>query len=143
MTSLRLRLTFKLGAAFVLIWVLAAAWMLNDLRNQMMFSLDQRLVASARMVAGLMEQMPGLASVGEGKRFGAEQLNVPGGMACQVSSLRGEILARSHTTPDQGLESGKAAFATRSSTVLPGAVLPWRGAICSSPRQTARWSVRR
>ncbi|MDN5598236.1 MAG: hypothetical protein L0G75_15505, partial [Pseudomonas sp.] len=30
--SLRLRLTFKLGAAFVLIWVLAAAWMLNDLR---------------------------------------------------------------------------------------------------------------
>lgn len=61
--SLRLRLTFKLGAAFVLIWVLAAAWMLNDLRNQMMFSLDQRLVASARMVAGLMEQMPGLASV--------------------------------------------------------------------------------
>lgn len=36
--SLRLRLTFKLGAAFVLIWALAAAWMLNDLRNQMMFS---------------------------------------------------------------------------------------------------------
>lgn len=65
--SLRLRLTFKLGAAFVLIWVLAAAWMLNDLRNQMMFSLDQRLVASARMVAGLMEQMPGLSSTGRAR----------------------------------------------------------------------------
>jgi len=120
-TSLRLRLTFKLGAAFVLIWVLAAAWMLNDLRNQMMFSLDQRLVASARMVAGLMEQMPGLASVGEGKRFGAEQLNVPGGMACQVSSLRGEVLARSHTTPDQGLESRQSGFRDQ---VIDGAA--WR-----------------
>lgn len=90
MMSLRLRLTFKLGAAFVLIWVLAAAWMLNDLRNQMMFSLDQRLVASARMVAGLTEQMPGLASVSAGTRLRTEQLNVPGGMACQVSSVRGK-----------------------------------------------------
>ena len=110
MKSLRLRLTFKLGAAFVLIWALAAAWMLNDLRNQMMFSLDQRLVASARMVAGLTEQMPGLASVSGGAHFSAEQLHVPGGMACQVSSLRGEILARSHTTPEEGLESRKSGF---------------------------------
>ncbi|WP_448650247.1 ATP-binding protein [Pseudomonas fluorescens] len=109
--SLRLRLTFKLGAAFVLIWLLAAAWMLNDLRNQMMFSLDQRLVASARMVAGLTEQMPGLASVAGGTtHLRTEQLNVPGGMACQVSSLRGEILARSHMTPDEGLESRKSGF---------------------------------
>ena len=110
MMSLRLRLTFKLGAAFVLIWVLAAAWMLNDLRNQMMFSLDQRLVASARMVAGLTEQMPGLASVSGGAHLRTEQLNVPGGMACQVSSLRGEILARSHTTPEEGLESRRSGF---------------------------------
>jgi len=108
--SLRLRLTFKLGAAFVLIWALAAAWMLNDLRNQMMFSLDQRLVASARMVAGLTEQMPGLASVSGGAHFHGAQLNVPGGMACQVSSLRGEVLARSHATPDEGLESRQSGF---------------------------------
>ena len=86
--SLRLRLTFKLGAAFVLIWVLAAAWMLNDLRNQMMFSLDQRLVASARMVAGLMEQMPGLASSTEGKHFSAEQLNVPIALLTLVDGQR-------------------------------------------------------
>lgn len=36
--SLRLRLSLTLGAAFALIWALAAAWMLSDLRNQMMFS---------------------------------------------------------------------------------------------------------
>lgn len=110
MMSLRLRLSLTLGAAFAMIWALAAAWMLSDLRNQMMFSLDQRLVASARMVAGLLEQLPSLPSKGEGTHFSAEQLTVPGGMACQVSSLRGEILARSHTTPEQTLEAEKIGF---------------------------------
>ena len=52
MMSMRLRLSLTIGSAFVLVWALAAAWMLSDLRQQMMFSLDQRLVASARMVAG-------------------------------------------------------------------------------------------
>ena len=110
MMSLRLRLSLTLGVAFAMIWALAAAWMLSDLRNQMMFSLDQRLVASARMVAGLLEQLPTLPSKGEGIHFSAEQLTVPGGMACQVSSLRGEILARSHTTPEQTLEAEKIGF---------------------------------
>jgi len=119
--SLRLRLSLTLGAAFALIWALAAAWMLSDLRNQMMFSLDQRLVASARMVAGLLEQLPSLPSKGEGTHFSAEQLNVPGGMACQVSSLRGEILARSHNHPEQALEAEKMGFHDQ---MIDGA--PWR-----------------
>ena len=99
MMSMRLRLSLTIGSAFVLVWALAAAWMLSDLRQQMMFSLDQRLVASARMVAGLLEQLPQLPVKGEGTHFSAEQLTIPGGMACQVSSLRGEILARSHNNP--------------------------------------------
>ncbi|MCK9813839.1 MAG: ATP-binding protein [Candidatus Pseudomonas colombiensis] len=119
--SLRLRLSLTLGAAFILIWALAAAWMLSDLRNQMMFSLDQRLVASARMVAGLLEQLPALPSKGEGTHFSSEQLNIPGGMACQVSSLRGEILARSHSTPDEKLEAEKMGFHDQ---MIDGA--PWR-----------------
>ncbi|WP_422420986.1 ATP-binding protein [Pseudomonas sp. GZD-222] len=95
--SLRVRLTLILGTAFVLIWALAAAWMLRDLRYQMMFSLDQRLVASARMVAGLIDQLPQpLVAKGEGTQLSADQLSVPDGMACQVSSLRGEIIARNH-----------------------------------------------
>lgn len=53
--SLRLRLTFKLGAAFVLIWVLAAAWMLNDLRNQMMFSLDQLRELDVKVIFSEMD----------------------------------------------------------------------------------------
>ena len=110
MMSLRLRLSLTIGSAFILIWVLAAAWMLSDLRQQMMFSLDQRLVASARMVAGLLEQLPQLPVKGEGTHFSAEQLTIPGGMACQVSSLRGEVLARSHNNPEQPMQSLAAGF---------------------------------
>ena len=110
MMSLRLRLSLTIGSAFVLVWALAAAWMLSDLRQQMMFSLDQRLVASARMVAGLLEQLPQLPVKGAGTHFSAEKLTIPGGMACQVSSLRGEILARSHNNPDQPMQSQAAGF---------------------------------
>ncbi|WP_300727951.1 ATP-binding protein [Pseudomonas sp.] len=110
MMSLRLRLSLAIGSAFVLVWALAAAWMLSDLRQQMMFSLDQRLVASARMVAGLLEQLPHMPEKGEGAQFSAEQLTIPGGMACQVSSLRGEVLARSHNNPGQPLKSLAAGF---------------------------------
>ncbi|OAI94236.1 ATP-binding protein [Pseudomonas putida] len=109
--SLRLRLSLILGTAFVLIWALAAAWMLRDLRQQMMFSLDQRLVASARMVAGLIDQLPQpLTSKGEGTHLSADQLSVPDGMACQVTSLRGEILARSHQNAEQHLDDGRGGF---------------------------------
>ncbi|MDN7139021.1 sensor histidine kinase N-terminal domain-containing protein [Pseudomonas sp. JQ170] len=108
--SLRVRLTLILGAAFVVIWALAAAWMLRDLRHQMMFSLDQRLVASARMVAGLIDQMPQpLVSKGESTKISADQLSVPDGMACQVSSLRGEIIARNHSN-DQVLNDDRSGF---------------------------------
>ena len=99
--SLRLRLILILGAAFVVIWALAAAWMFRDLRGQMMFSLDQRLVASARMVAGLVQQLPQPLIGHDGTRISADQASIPDGMACKVSSLRGEILAASH----QGIEA--------------------------------------
>lgn len=120
MRSLRLRLSMTLGAAFILIWALAAAWMLSDLRNQMMFSLDQRLVASARMVAGLLEQMPELPSYSK-HPIASAALTIPGGMACQVSSLRGQILARSHNNPEQALEAEKLGFHDQ---MIDGA--PWR-----------------
>ena len=77
--SLRLRLTLTLGSAFVLLWALAATWMLFDVRNQLMQSLDQRLAASARMVAGLLVQLP-QPQLGEGTRLSAEQLGIENGL---------------------------------------------------------------
>lgn len=107
--SLRLRLTLTLGSAFVLLWALAATWMLFDVRNQLIQSLDQRLAASARMVAGLLVQLP-QPQLGEGTRLSAEQLGIENGLACQISSLRGEILARSHAAPDSALDAQRTGF---------------------------------
>lgn len=109
--SLRLRLSLTLGSAFVLLWALAATWMLFDVRNQLMQSLDQRLAASARMVAGLLVQLP-QPQLGEGgtTRLSAEQLGIENGLACQISSLRGEILARSHAAPDSALNAQRTGF---------------------------------
>lgn len=107
--SLRLRLSLILGSVFVLIWSLAAAWMLCDLRQQMMQSLDARLGASAHMVAGLLEQMP-MPSKSDSTPMTAEQMGMPSGMTCQVSSLRGEVLVRSHANPDQTLDAEQSGF---------------------------------
>ncbi|AFK71302.1 integral membrane sensor signal transduction histidine kinase [Pseudomonas putida ND6] len=94
----------------MIIWALAAAWMLRDLRQQMMFSLDQRLVASARMVAGLIDQLPQpLTAKGGEAHFSADQFSVPDGMACQVSSLRGEILASNHKH-DGAMDDERSGF---------------------------------
>lgn len=109
--SLRLRLTLTLGSAFVLLWAVAATWMLMDVRNQLMLSLDQRLAASARMVAGLLVQLPQPQLGADGvTRLSAEQLGIENGLACQVSSLRGEVLARSHAAPDSVLDARRTGF---------------------------------
>ncbi|WP_109511310.1 ATP-binding protein [Pseudomonas ovata] len=109
--SLRLRLTLMLGSAFVLLWLLAAAWMLHDLRTQMMRSLDERLAASAHMVAGLLAQLPQpLSPDGTRRSISAEQLGIANGLVCQVSSLRGEVLARSPSAPGQALQAEDGGF---------------------------------
>ncbi|WP_313085398.1 ATP-binding protein [Pseudomonas sp.] len=109
--SLRLRLSLSLGSAFVLLWALAACWMLFDVRQQLMLSLDQRLAASARMVAGLLVQLPQLQLGANGiARLSAEQLGIENGLACQVTSLRGEVLARSHAAPERALDAQRTGF---------------------------------
>lgn len=109
--SLRLRLTIILGAAFVLLWSIAATWMLFDLRHQLTASLDQRLAASARMVAGLLVQLPRPQQGDtETAALSTEQLGIPDGLACQISSLRGEVLARSHATPDSTFDTPRSGF---------------------------------
>ncbi|MCF5707316.1 GHKL domain-containing protein [Pseudomonas syringae] len=109
--SLRLRLSLILGVAFVAVWAIASAWMFQDVRNRMMESLDQRLVASARMVAGLVDRLPEpLATHENGTRFSADQLGVPDGMACEVSSLRGEVLVSTHNAMNTAIASPEGGF---------------------------------
>lgn len=111
--SLRLRLTLVLGSAFVLLWSLAAVWMLFDLRNQLTLSLDQRLASSARMVAGLLAQLPAPQQGENSTPLSTEQLGIPEGIACQISSVRGEILASSRAAPDDALGVAETGFHER------------------------------
>lgn len=108
--SLRLRLTLIPGSTFILLWSLTAAWMLHDLRAEMMRSLDQRLAASARMVAGLLVQLPQSSRPGTTGPVTAERLGLPDGLTCQVSSLRGEVIARSNPDLAQPLDAQQTGF---------------------------------
>lgn len=90
--SLRLRLLLAIGLSVAILWAGAALWMLRDLDRSLQRTLDERLAMSARMVAGLVAQ----SGVGTGTPISAQgALTVPGsrGMACQIRSLRGEIIA--------------------------------------------------
>lgn len=108
--SLRLRLIVILGSTFVILWSAAAAWMLHDLRAEMMRSLDQRLAASAQMVAGLLVQMPQASQPGQAEPISAQRLGMPDGLTCQVSSLRGEVIARSNPELSEPLDARQMGF---------------------------------
>ena len=108
--SLRLRLTLILGSTFIFLWSFAAAWMLYDLRAEMMRSLDQRLAASAQMVAGLLVQLPQLSQPGTVDPITAQRLGIHDGLTCQVSSLRGEVIARSNPELAEPLDAQQIGF---------------------------------
>lgn len=123
MNSLRVRLLLIIGAALVTLWSVVAAWMLVQLRGELRTALDERLAASARMVAGLATQFPA-SSLAAGA---AEPplLDVVGrdGVACEVSLLRGELTLQrvARTADSPGLEQVAPGYSTR---VFGGR--PWR-----------------
>ncbi len=109
--SLRTRLLLTLGLTLALLWGSAAAWLLRDLHDQFVATLDQRLAQSARMVSGLMSQLPEEAWLQADQRA----LSIPPieGLACQVHSPRGEILARTHTDLENILRAGERGHSYR------------------------------
>lgn len=109
--SLRRRLLITLGLSFVVLWAAAAAWLYTDLQRQMITTLDQRLAASARMVAGLVAQMPD----GVWEKSGAPILSVPQsrGVACQISTGRGHVLMRTHGDFSGQLDTLPPGFSER------------------------------
>lgn len=111
--SLRSRLLLTLGLTLALLWGVAAAWLMRDLEEKFVETLDQRLAQSARMVSGLVLQLP----------FDAWQdaeypvLSIPPieGLACQVNSPQGEIMARTHADMEDILAPGEGGHAYRQS----------------------------
>lgn len=100
--SLRNRLLLILGGTFIVLWSLAALWLLGDLRREVNLALDERLASSARMVAGLLEQLP-QPILTSPNPLTAMELGLETGLVCQVRSLRGEVLVRTPNMPNQNM----------------------------------------
>jgi len=56
--TLRLRLLLVIGISLSVLWSIMAGWLFTDMRRELESLLDNRLQASAQMVAGMIEQMP-------------------------------------------------------------------------------------
>ena len=90
--SLKQRLVMLLLLSFSLLWSVSAYWLFVDLSKQMQHTLDQRLAASARMVAGLLQQLP----QGWQQNSSAVVLADLPSVACEISLQNGEVLLKTH-----------------------------------------------
>lgn len=102
--SLRLRLLLMIGISLSLLWGGISLWMVRDLDEKLRLTLDRRLAMSAQMVSGLLAQNPVVLG-GRENNVGRAVLAVPpsgDGLACRVSSLRGEVVAQ---TPDAATDA--------------------------------------
>lgn len=106
--SLRGRLLLGLGLGLSVLWLVLAVWLHHEVRDRVAAVLDQRLAASARMVASLVDAGAAVpAALAEGGRLPLR------GIACEVSGLRGELLARSSGAPEGGLALDGDGFGQR------------------------------
>lgn len=116
MNSLRLRLLVIIGSSLLVLWSLVAAWMLADLRSELRTALDDRLAASARMVASLVAQLPPSPVASGAPPASLADVIGRDGLACEVSLLRGEVrvqtLARTSSSP--GLDDLPPGYSTRT-----------------------------
>lgn len=112
--SLRVRLLVIIGVALTVLWGGAAVWMLQDLNQGLQKTLDERLAMSARMVSGLLLQSsftPGASPI---TARGAHIVPGSRGMACQVRSLRGEIVATTRDRNESPLRADRVGYRTVS-----------------------------
>jgi two-component system sensor histidine kinase QseC len=111
--SLRSRLLGIIGISLVVLWSAVAIWMVLDVRGELRVTLDERLAASARMVAGLMSQLPALPTQG-GAANAVPLVIGRDGLACEVSVIRGEVAQTvAGTAGSPGLSGAALGYDTR------------------------------
>jgi signal transduction histidine kinase len=112
--TLRLRLVVIIGVSLTLLWSVVAVWMFMDVRDQLRTALDERLAASARMVAGLVARLPADRLQVNSPPVLPLDVIARDGLACEVSLVRGEVgtqpIARTATSP--GLEGAALGYST-------------------------------
>lgn len=102
MNTLRLRLLIAIGASFAIFWTLSTIWTLIDLRSEFRRTLDERLAASAHMVAALLVDSPQLAA-GSGRLDASTVAPMvrSDSVACEIRSLHGSIVGRTDNSPER------------------------------------------
>lgn len=119
--SLRLRAVLIAGVSLWVLWAVAAGWMVRSVGSNLDRTLDDRLAMSARMVSGLLERAVLAPNSAASDFVDAVQVSGKEGIACEIRSLRGEILARTTTGPHSPFDALPAGFSTRD---VEGQ--PWR-----------------
>lgn len=97
--SLRLRLLIIIGLSFTVLWSALSVWMLIDLRQEFRDTLDERLAASAGMVAGLLNQFPYPVDSAILSPHAALDVAAKDGIACEIGLSQGAVIARTHNSP--------------------------------------------
>ncbi|MFW6503541.1 ATP-binding protein [Acinetobacter baumannii] len=115
--SLKWRLVMSLLAVFIVLWSAVFSWLYIDLKQRLQDTLDQRLSASAQMVARLIQQLP-LDSLGDAtlsKLAKNDEVNQL--IACEVSlfssdvSVGNQIIAKTRGAP-KNLSQRQEGFST-------------------------------
>lgn len=109
--SLQRRLLWSLGSAFLMLWLSVAMLMYLHLDKQVSQTLDQRLAASATMVAGLITRQPEMLLSSQSNPL----LMSPEaeGVACQIQAASGEVLLQTKGIQGQLLQDARPGFSTR------------------------------
>lgn len=111
--TLRLRLLLIIGISLTALWTVVATWMFVDARQSLREALDNRLAASARMVAGLVSQFPEPQDIAVAANKPLDVI-ARDGVACEVSLVRSEVkietIARTAGSP--GLAQAEPGFST-------------------------------
>ena len=117
MMTLRVRLMVIIGLSFTTLWLVTSVWMFFDVRKEFRDALDERLAASARMVAGLVAQFPDAANGDAAIAGNVADVVAKDGVACEVRMLQedttGSVIARTSGTP-KGLGLTSAGYRTRT-----------------------------
>lgn len=99
--TLRLRLMVIIGLSFTILWSAASVWMFLDVRSNFRAALDERLAASARMVAALVAQLPDTPAPGPTAPQSVLDLVAKDGVACEVRLMHGGLVARTQNSPPE------------------------------------------
>lgn len=110
--TLRLRLMLIIGLSFTLLWCAASVWMFLDLRNNFRAALDERLAASAHMVAALVAQLPDNPEPAATAPQSVLDLVAKDGVACEVRLMHGGLVARTQNSPGE-LGMATQGYSTR------------------------------